>query len=47
MSGLVVKLFTDVGADVALHNIEIVHHIPQRNATAGMLKVCQKIIEVN
>ena len=37
-SSLCVKLFSDMGADVALHDIDIVHRVPQRNATAGTPK---------
>lgn len=36
-SGLFVKLFSDMGADVTLHDLDIAHHMPQRNATAGMI----------
>ena len=33
-SDLCVKLFSDMGADVSLHDIDIAHRVPQRNATA-------------
>jgi len=34
-NGLCVKLFSDMGAEVSLHEIDIAHRVPQRNATAG------------
>ena len=37
-SALCVKLFTDMGADVSLHDIDIAHRVPQRNATGGAPK---------
>ena len=37
-SALCVKLFSDMGADVSLHDIDIAHRVPQRNATAGAPK---------
>ena len=37
-SGLCVKLFSDMGADVSLYDIDIAHRVPQRNATAGATK---------
>ena len=33
-----VKLFSDMGADVSLYDIDIAHRVPQRNATAGAPK---------
>ena len=33
-SDLCVKLFSDMGAEVSLHDIDIAHRVPQRNATA-------------
>ena len=37
-SGLCVKLFSDMGADVSLYDIDIAHCVSQRNATAGAPK---------
>ena len=37
-SGLCVKLFSDMGADVSLYDIDIAHRVPQRNVTAGAPK---------
>ena len=37
-SGLCVKLFSDMGADVSLYDIDIAHCVPQRNVTVGALK---------
>ena len=37
-SSLCVKLFSDMGDDVALHDKDIAHRVPQRNATAGTPK---------
>ena len=43
-SALCVKLFSDMGADVTLRDIDIAHRVSQRNATAGTPKVRQKIV---
>ena len=37
-SGLCVKLFSGMGAEVSLHDIDIAHLVAQRNATAGAPK---------
>ena len=37
-SDLCVNLFSDMGADVSLHDIDIAHRVPLRNATAGAPK---------
>ena len=37
-SALCVKLFSDMGADVSLQDIDIAHRVPQRNATTGAPK---------
>lgn len=37
-SRLCVKLFSDMGAEVSIHDIDIAHRVPQRNATAGAPK---------
>ena len=37
-SGLCIKLFSDMRADVSLHDIDIAHRVPRRNATVGAPK---------
>ena len=37
-SGLCVKFFSDMGDDVSLHDIDVAHRVPKRNATAGAPK---------
>ena len=42
-SGLCVKLFSEMGVDISLHDIDIAHRVPQRNTTARSPKpiVCK------